>query len=264
MEVVAATLCRYAHRLIDRTTGKAFSADELATDADSPVKQAIDSADTISTNTSTTLTGLLKGDGSTVSAAVAGTDYATAVSHLTGDSDDLTTTTSNRFVTQAEKDQIGTNESAITAINLTLSSLGSAAFVAVVYGGNGASDAGKALAFGVTGDIELSRQITIHNTGGGSTVITEAAPDAGTMTLYWPYGSLTPGYIALTSQSNGTITDADLTAAPVTVASLPAAGTAGRRRFVTDANATTFASVVAGSGANAVPVYDDGTNWRIG
>lgn len=51
---------------------------------------------------------------------------------------------------------------------------------------------------------------------------------------------------------------------PVAVASLPTAGIAGRRHFVTDATATTFASVVAGTGANKVPVYDDGTNWRIG
>ena len=49
-----------------------------------------------------------------------------------------------------------------------------------------------------------------------------------------------------------------------TVAGLPAAGTTGRRGFVTDATATTFASIVAGGGANRVPVYDDGTNWRIG
>jgi hypothetical protein len=51
-----------------------------------------------------------------------------------------------------------------------------------------------------------------------------------------------------------------------TVAGLPAAGTAGAgaRHFVTDANATTFASVVAGGGANGVPVYSDGANWRIG
>jgi hypothetical protein len=50
------------------------------------------------------------------------------------------------------------------------------------------------------------------------------------------------------------------------VAALPAAATAGAgaRAFVTDANATTFASIVAGSGANGVPVYSDGTNWRIG
>lgn len=52
----------------------------------------------------------------------------------------------------------------------------------------------------------------------------------------------------------------------LTVATLPAAATAGAgaRAFVTDANATTFASVVAGGGANGVPVYSDGTNWRIG
>ena len=50
------------------------------------------------------------------------------------------------------------------------------------------------------------------------------------------------------------------------VTSLPAAATAGAgaRHFVTDANATTFASVVAGGGANGVPVYSDGTDWRIG
>lgn len=52
----------------------------------------------------------------------------------------------------------------------------------------------------------------------------------------------------------------------VAVASLPAAaaGNKGARLHVSDANATTFASVVAGGGANIVPVYSDGTNWRIG
>jgi hypothetical protein len=51
---------------------------------------------------------------------------------------------------------------------------------------------------------------------------------------------------------------------PATVATLPPAGDAGRRAFVSDATATTFASIVAGGGANPVPVYDDGANWRIG
>jgi hypothetical protein len=53
---------------------------------------------------------------------------------------------------------------------------------------------------------------------------------------------------------------------PTTVASLRAASTAGAgaRAFVTDATSTTFASVVAGGGSNGVPVYSDGTNWRIG
>ena len=52
----------------------------------------------------------------------------------------------------------------------------------------------------------------------------------------------------------------------LTVATLPSAATrgAGSRSFVTDANAATFATVVAGGGSNAVPVYSDGTDWRIG
>lgn len=53
---------------------------------------------------------------------------------------------------------------------------------------------------------------------------------------------------------------------PVTVASLPSASVAGAgaRAFVSDANATTFNSVVAGGGANLVPVFSTGSDWRIG
>lgn len=51
-----------------------------------------------------------------------------------------------------------------------------------------------------------------------------------------------------------------------TVSALPAASTAGSgaRAFVTDANATTFLSTVAGGGSNKVPVVSDGANWLIG
>ena len=54
--------------------------------------------------------------------------------------------------------------------------------------------------------------------------------------------------------------------APTTVAKLPPPATtnAGLRHFVTDATATTFFSVVAGGGANKVPVFSDGADWRIG
>jgi hypothetical protein len=59
---------------------------------------------------------------------------------------------------------------------------------------------------------------------------------------------------------------ATVSTATYTVANLPAAATAGAgaRAFVTNANATTFASIVASGGSNGVPVYSDGTNWRIG
>jgi hypothetical protein len=54
-----------------------------------------------------------------------------------------------------------------------------------------------------------------------------------------------------------------ITTEPMTVAQLPP-GIAGTRAFVTDANAATFNSIVAGGGTNGVPVFSDGTNWRIG
>ena len=50
------------------------------------------------------------------------------------------------------------------------------------------------------------------------------------------------------------------------VANLPptAAVSAGARAFVTDSSVTTFNTIVAGGGANGVPVFFDGTNWRVG
>ena len=51
-----------------------------------------------------------------------------------------------------------------------------------------------------------------------------------------------------------------------TVATLPSAVTSGvgARSFVTDALAPTFGATVVGGGAVAVPVYSDGTNWKVG
>ena len=41
-------------------------------------------------------------------------------------------------------------------------------------------------------------------------------------------------------------------------------GNTGARAFITDGSTTTFAATVAGAGANFVPVYSDGTVWRVG
>lgn len=53
---------------------------------------------------------------------------------------------------------------------------------------------------------------------------------------------------------------------PVTVANLPAAATAGAgaRAFVTDATSTTFNAALSGGGANSVPVFSDGSAWKVG
>lgn len=63
--------------------------------------------------------------------------------------------------------------------------------------------------------------------------------------------------------TTGTIKGAGVNTTVYTVATLPTKIN-GLRAFVSDANATTFASVVAGGGANKVPVYCDGADWRIG
>ena len=51
-----------------------------------------------------------------------------------------------------------------------------------------------------------------------------------------------------------------------TVANLPdpvVAG-AGTRTFVSDSSTTTFNATVAGGGTNTVPVFSNGTNWKVG
>jgi hypothetical protein len=51
-----------------------------------------------------------------------------------------------------------------------------------------------------------------------------------------------------------------------TVATLPFAVDAGKgaRAFVTDALAPVFGATVVTGGTVAVPVYSDGTNWKVG
>jgi hypothetical protein len=53
---------------------------------------------------------------------------------------------------------------------------------------------------------------------------------------------------------------------PVLVADLPNAADVGigSRSFVTNSSVSTFGSTVAGGGSIKVPVYSDGTNWKVG
>ncbi len=51
-----------------------------------------------------------------------------------------------------------------------------------------------------------------------------------------------------------------------TVSGLPSAATAGAgaRTSVSDSSVTTFGTTVSGGGSTVVPVYSDGTNWKVG
>lgn len=76
------------------------------------------------------------------------------------------------------------------------------------------------------------------------------------------------GVIEINSATAGTYRDLILRRSQhsgVTVANLPAAaaGNAGSIQYVTDANATTIGSTVAGGGANKVMVWSDGAAWKI-
>jgi hypothetical protein len=53
---------------------------------------------------------------------------------------------------------------------------------------------------------------------------------------------------------------------PMLVADLPSASTVGvgSRAFVTNSSVSTFGTTVAGGGSIKVPVYSDGTNWKVG
>ena len=53
-------------------------------------------------------------------------------------------------------------------------------------------------------------------------------------------------------------------AAGYTVATLPTAGTKGRRSWVNDALAPTFGAAPTGGGAVVIPVFDNGTAWIVG
>ena len=53
-------------------------------------------------------------------------------------------------------------------------------------------------------------------------------------------------------------------AAGYTVATLPTAGTKGRRSWVNDALAPTFGTAPTGGGAVVIPVFDNGTAWIVG
>ncbi len=74
------------------------------------------------------------------------------------------------------------------------------------------------------------------------------------------------GVVTFSVSPTGTVTGGIVKTTTKTVATLLSATTvgAGARSFVTDATLTTFGTAVVGAGINNVPVYSDGTAWRIG
>lgn len=99
------------------------------------------------------------------------------------------------------------------------------------------------------------------STGSGTQVlILDTASVARTLNLT---GATSSGDPTISASAGAVAFGAPVKLPGYTVGTLPTAGV-GRTAYVTDANATTYNSIVAGGGANIVTVYADGTNWRIG
>jgi hypothetical protein len=98
-------------------------------------------------------------------------------------------------------------------------------------------------------------EIATNGVSGSTTAITIGSTFGTTVTAYGNWTFNTP--ISVASGGTGT-------GVAYTVATLPAAGTQGRRAWVTDALAPTFGAAVVGGGAVVIPVFDNGTAWIVG
>lgn len=109
-----------------------------------------------------------------------------------------------------------------------------------------------------------------------STVYTNAQPNitsVGNLTTLTVIGNSNTGNI-YTSGLSGNITGANVISANtfigttqvsniVSYANIPIT-TAGARVIINNGNTTTFRAIVGGGGSNIVPIFYDGTNWRVG
>ena len=106
----------------------------------------------------------------------------------------------------------------------------------------------------------------VTSVGGTGTVngitLTGTVTSTGNLTL----GGTLSG-VSLTTQVTGILPVANGgtgTGVAYTVATLPVAGTQGRRAWVTDALAPVFLAAPVGAGAVVCPVFDNGAAWVVG
>jgi hypothetical protein len=98
----------------------------------------------------------------------------------------------------------------------------------------------------------------------GSAGIKTTADSTGALALQTTTaGGAATTALTLDTSQNATFAGTTKTAGYL-VANLPAAGTAGRRAYVTNALTPVALSTVVGGGVVVVPVFDNGTNWIVG
>jgi hypothetical protein len=115
-------------------------------------------------------------------------------------------------------------------------------------------------ATGATGPISGSNTQIIFNDAGVANGSANLTFDKSTST------------VTVGGNAGGSVTGANIVSANIVItgtaafASLPSPSTAGSgaRAMINNGNTTTFYSTVDGAGSNIVPVFSDGTNWRVG
>jgi hypothetical protein len=142
--------------------------------------------------------------------------------------------------------------------NLNASSLNGATFAAPGAIGGGTSAAGS---------------FTIINATGSNATISVCRRDTNitAYSLYSAAGELnfyngSTNDVTIVPSVSLTVNNALITTTTVktggyTVATLPIAGTAGRRAYVTDALLPLYNTILTGGGAVVVPVFDNGVAW---
>jgi hypothetical protein len=98
-------------------------------------------------------------------------------------------------------------------------------------------------------------EIATNGVSGSTTAITIGSTFGTTGNVYGNWTFNTPISVASGGTGSGVA---------YTVATLPAAGTQGRRAWVTDALAPAFGAAPVGGGAVVIPVFDNGAAWIVG
>jgi len=117
----------------------------------------------------------------------------------------------------------------------------------------------------LTGTVTTTGNLTLGGTLSGVSLTTQVSgtlpiANGGTGTTSTTFASLTTNVSGILPVANG----GNGLGAAYLVATLPAAGTQGRRSWVTNALAPVFLAAPVGGGAVVCPVFDNGTAWVVG
>ncbi len=170
----------------------------------------------------------------------------------------------------AIQDAVATNAAAITALQSQLSLGIGGRLAKSVAGGADVTLTNAELLnvfFELTGAITANINVLVsnstrafffyNNTSGAFTVTVKTATGTG---IVVPQGAR----VMLECDGTNVVWPVTVSTDGYTVATLPAAGVAGRRTFVTDATAPIFLGALTGGGTVKCPVFDNGTAWVAG